>query len=363
MVALVHVQKETGNDVIISTEGLLEAQLELYHNAMAYVKSAVVRAAVDLRIPDAIHRRGGAATLSDIATEARVQPTKVSHLRRLMRALTILGVFSVDQDTHHDDAIDVHYKLTPPLAPPRRGQLVHSHGSQSSIMRVLVDPLSLTALCSIGEWFTDERASALTLFEVAHGCKRDEMTMKKGTRSMFNAGMVSDSRLLMETVIKDHCNIFEGVSSLPSLRHSHIRCTVLDLPHAIDGAPAIGNVEFVAGDLFEYVPPADVVLLKWVLCLWQDEDAVKVLRRCKEAITSRGSKGKVIIIDVVIDSGMSQDDLLLRETQVLFDVQMMRVDGGERDEKEWRKIFIEAGFKDYNITPMLGFRSIIEVYP
>ncbi|KAI4966985.1 hypothetical protein ZWY2020_034631 [Hordeum vulgare] len=130
MVALVHVQKETGNDVIISTEGLLEAQLELYHNAMAYVKSAVVRAAVDLRIPDAIHRRGGAATLSDIATEARVQPTKVSHLRRLMRALTILGVFSVDQDTHHDDAIDVHYKLTPPppLAPPRRGQLVHSHG-------------------------------------------------------------------------------------------------------------------------------------------------------------------------------------------------------------------------------------------
>lgn len=114
MVALVHVQKETGNDVIISTEGLLEAQLELYHNAMAYVKSAVVRAAVDLRIPDAIHRRGGAATLSDIATEARVQPTKVSHLRRLMRALTILGVFSVDQGTHHDDAIDVHYKLTPP---------------------------------------------------------------------------------------------------------------------------------------------------------------------------------------------------------------------------------------------------------
>ncbi|KAI4966983.1 hypothetical protein ZWY2020_034629 [Hordeum vulgare] len=243
-------------------------------------------------------------------------------------------------------------------------------------MRVLVDPLSLTALCSIGEWFTDERASALTLFEVAHGCKRDEMTMKKGTRSMFNAGMVSDSRLLMETVIKDHCNIFEGVSSLVDAGGAHgataeavtkafphIRCTVLDLPHAIDGAPAIGNVEFVAGDLFEYVPPADVVLLKWVLCLWQDEDAVKVLRRCKEAITSRGSKGKVIIIDVVIDSGMSQDDLLLRETQVLFDVQMMRVDGGERDEKEWRKIFIEAGFKDYNITPMLGFRSIIEVYP
>ncbi|KAF7111983.1 hypothetical protein CFC21_111931 [Triticum aestivum] len=366
-----HVQKETGNDVMVSTEGLLQAQLELYHHAMAYVKSAALRAAADLRIPDAIHRCGGAATLSDIATEIGVQPTKVSHLRRLMRALTILGIFLVGQGPN-GEATDVHYKLTS----VSRLLLEGSSCTQSPIVRVLVDPLSLTALCSIGEWFTDERASALTLFEVAHGCTREEMTAKKGTRGVFNVGMISDSHLLMETIIKDHRNIFEGVSSLVDAGGAHgataeaiakafphIKCTVLDLPHAIAGAPAIANVEFVAGDLFEYVPPVDVVLLKWVLCLWQDEDAVKVLRRCKEAITSRGAVGKVIIVDVVIDFGMSQDDVLLRETQVLFDVQMMRVDGGERDEQQWRKIFFEAGFRDYKITPMLGFRSIIEVYP
>ncbi|KAF7105200.1 hypothetical protein CFC21_106033 [Triticum aestivum] len=366
-----HVQKETGNDVMVSTEGLLQAQLELYHHAMAYVKSAVLRAAADLRIPDAIHRRGGVATLSDIATEIGVQPTKLPHFRRLMRALTSLGIFLVGQGPN-GEATDVHYKLTP----VSRLLLEDSSCTQSPIVRVLVDPLSLTALCSIGEWFTDERASALTLFEVAHGCTREEMTAKKGTRGMFNVGMISDSRLLVETIIKDHCNIFEGVSSLVDAGGAHgataeaiakafphIKCTVLDLPHGIAGAPTIANVEFVAGDLFEYVPPADVVLLKWVLCLWQDEDAVKVLRRCKEAITSRDARGKVIIVDVVIDMGMSQDDVLLRETQVLFDVQMMRVDGGERDEQQWRKIFLEAGFRDYKITPMLGFRSIIEVYP
>jgi hypothetical protein len=78
------------------------------------------------------------------------------------------------------------------------------------------------------------------------------------------------------------------------------------------------------------------------MCLWQDEDAVKVLRRCKEAIPAGG---KVIIFDAVVESGMSQN-ILLRETQVLFDVQMMRVDGGERDEQQWRKIFTEAGFRD-----------------
>lgn len=321
-----HVQPETENVVMISTEGLLQAQLELYHHAMAYVKSAALRAAADLRIPDAVHRRGGAATLSDIATNTGVQATKLSHLGRLMRALSILGVFSVDQGSH-GDAANVHYKLTP----ISRLLVGDNSCTQSPMVRVLVDPLSVTALCSIGEWFTDERASALTLFEVAHGCTREEMTAKKGTRGMFNLGMVADSCLIMEAIIKDHYNIFEGASSLVDAGGAHgataeaiakafphIKCTVLDLPHVIAGAPAIDKVEFVAGDLFEYVPPTDVVLLKWVLCLWQDEDAVKVLRRCKEAIISRGARGKMIIVDVVIDSGISQDDVHLRETQVLY---------------------------------------------
>uniref|UniRef100_A0A453Q2R7 Uncharacterized protein n=1 Tax=Aegilops tauschii subsp. strangulata TaxID=200361 RepID=A0A453Q2R7_AEGTS len=94
-----------------------------------------------------------------------------------MRALTILGIFSVDQGPH-DDATDMHYNLTP----LSRLLVGDSSCTQSLIMRMLVDPLSLTALCSIiGEWFTDKRASTLTLFEVAHGCTREEMKAKKGT--------------------------------------------------------------------------------------------------------------------------------------------------------------------------------------
>jgi hypothetical protein len=41
----------------------------------------------------------------------------------------------------------------------------------------------------------------------------------------------------------------------------------------------------------------------------------------------------------------------------------MIVNGIERDEQEWRKIIFEAGFSDYKITPVLGVRSIIELYP
>jgi hypothetical protein len=87
------------------------------------------------------------------------------------------------------------------------------------------------------------------------------------------------------------------------------------------------------------------------MCLWQDEYAVKVLRWCK-VVPAREAGGKVIIFDAVVESRGSQN--VLRETQALFDIQMMRVHGGEGEEHQWRKIFLDAGFRDYKIAPMLG---------
>ena len=52
------------------------------------------------------------------------------------------------------------------------------------------------------------------------------------------------------------------------------------------------------------------------------------------------------------------------ETQLFFDMLMMAlVTGKERNEKEWANLFLDAGFKDYKISPILGLRSLIEVYP
>ena len=69
----------------------------------------------------------------------------------------------------------------------------------------------------------------------------------------------------------------------------------------------------------------------------------------------------MIIIDMVVGSGSSDAKQL--ETQVLYDLLIMGINGVERDEQEWKKIFYEAGFKDYKIMPILGVRSIIELYP
>jgi hypothetical protein len=94
---------------------------------------------------------------------------------------------------------------------------------------------------------------------------------------------------------------------------------------------------------------------------WSDVDCIKILKNCKKTIAPKDDGGKVIIVDMVVGAG--PQDLKHKETQVMFDLFIMFVNGVERDEQEWKKIIFEAGFSDYKITPVLGVRSIIEVYP
>jgi hypothetical protein len=93
---------------------------------------------------------------------------------------------------------------------------------------------------------------------------------------------------------------------------------------------------------------------------WSDEDCVRILKKSKEAISTREPKGKVIIIDTVAGSAAKQTS----EAQLLMDLCMMvMTTGEERDEEKWNRLFLNAGFSQYKIRPVLGCRSLIEVYP
>ncbi|KAL8505562.1 hypothetical protein ACS0TY_016703 [Phlomoides rotata] len=89
------------------------------------------------------------------------------------------------------------------------------------------------------------------------------------------------------------------------------------------------------------------------------QDCIQILGKCKEAIPSKEKGGKVIIIDMVVGNTIEA-----METQLLVDMGMMLwVTVKERTEQEWANIFHAAGFTTYNITPILGLRSVIEVFP
>lgn len=94
---------------------------------------------------------------------------------------------------------------------------------------------------------------------------------------------------------------------------------------------------------------------------WSDDESLRILKRCKDGL-KQGKGSKVIIIDIVMEYHERGAESV--ETQLFFDMLMMVVvTGKERSEGEWAKLFEEAGFREYKITPMLGLRSVIEVYP
>ncbi|KAK4398082.1 putative O-methyltransferase 3 [Sesamum angolense] len=94
---------------------------------------------------------------------------------------------------------------------------------------------------------------------------------------------------------------------------------------------------------------------------WPDETCLKILENCKIAISNKDKEGKVIIVDMVVDLQKEHEAL---ETQLSFDMMMNTLTpGGERTKKDWAKLFSAAGFTSYKITPILGLRSLIELFP
>ncbi|CAK9172866.1 unnamed protein product [Ilex paraguariensis] len=141
-----------------------------------------------------------------------------------------------------------------------------------------------------------------------------------------------------------------------------LKCTVFNLPHVVAGLEGNKNSSYVAGDMFEAIPTADVVLLMWILHDWSDEESLRILKKCKEVISIENMGGKIIIIDMVLENQKEDDNST--ETQLFLDMLMMvLVTGRQRNEKERAKLFFDAGFSDYKISPILGLRSLIEVYP
>ncbi|TVU40705.1 hypothetical protein EJB05_14175, partial [Eragrostis curvula] len=111
-----------------------------------------------------------------------------------------------------------------------------------------------------------------------HGCNSYEMAMNNANdNAVYNNAMVAASRITMEIILREAgsdifgefelfdrcgwwpwCDIGSHCSSFPP-RAPHVKCSVLDLPHVIEQAPSGGTVQFIAGDMFNFIPKADAL--------------------------------------------------------------------------------------------------------
>ncbi|RZC65281.1 hypothetical protein C5167_008968 [Papaver somniferum] len=349
---------------------LIQAQTHIWKYAFSYVSPMSLKCVIELGIPDIIHNHGKPITLCHLADALSIPPTKRDSLNRLMRFMIHSGFFSTKR--HDENQEEEGYVLTP----PSRLLLKDNANTSSSIVLAMVDPFFVTPFHFLTDWF---QGSGNTPCEAAHGRSVwDVLEQNHEFGKTFNDAMANDSHLLMNVIVNEGEGVFKNLNSLVDVGggtgattqaivevYPHLKCMVLELPRVVSSLSGTNNIDFISGDMFKSIPHADAVLMKFILHDWSDGDCVKILKRCKEAIPSREEGGKVIIIDAVIgEDDTKQEHDSITETQLLLDMMMMALVGGkERSEKEWEKLFLEAGFCDYKITPVSGFRSLIEVYP
>ncbi|XP_061338838.1 probable O-methyltransferase 3 [Gastrolobium bilobum] len=348
---------------------LLQAQTHIFNHIFGFINSMSLKCAIELCIPDVIHKYGQPMPLSQLIASLPIHPSKTGSMHRLMRILTHSGFFFQHNVTENE--LEVRYGLTD----ASRLLLNDQPLSMTSFLHFILDPTLVKPWYQFSTWFKNDdptpfyKENGMAFWDYAgHG-------HEPKLNHFFNDAMASDARLLSNVVIEKCKGVFMGLESLVDVgggtgtmakaiakSFPQLECIVFDLPRVVDGLQGCGNLKYVGGDMFEAIPPADSIILKWILHNWNDEECLKILKKCKEAIARKGKEGKMIIIDVVI--GNEKGDNELAETKFLYDMEMMAlVTGKERNEKEWAKLFFSAGFSDYKITPVLGLKSLVEVYP
>ena len=127
---------------------------------------------------------------------------------------------------------------------------------------------------------------------------------------------------------------------------------LFDVPYVAATAPAyleqqgVGTaVQIISGDVFVEVPKgADAIVMKYFISAWNDEDAMKILHNCKQALPPQG---KIILLQAFVpdldEPKVAPDGIM----PGVFAVQIsVAVPGGEwRTRRQFQELFEKCGFR------------------
>ncbi|RVW22773.1 Trans-resveratrol di-O-methyltransferase [Vitis vinifera] len=284
---------------VISAE-LLHAQAHVWNHIFNFIKSMSLKCAIQLGIPDIIHNHGKPMTLPELVAKLPVHPKRSQCVYRLMRILVHSGFLAARRVQQGEE--EEGYVLTD----ASRLLLMDDSLSIRPLVLAMLDPILTKPWHYLSAWFqNDDPTPFHTAYEQPFW---DYAGHEPQLNNSFNEAMASDARLLTGVLLKEGKGVFEGS------------------PQVVAGLQGSKNLNYFAGDMFEAIPPADAILLKWILHDWSDEECVKILKRCREAIPSKENGGKVIIIDMIMMKNQGDDKSI--ETQLFFDMTMMIFSAG-----------------------------------
>ncbi|XP_040363961.1 acetylserotonin O-methyltransferase [Rosa chinensis] len=343
-----------------------QAKVEVWKYVFGFSKIAVVKCAIELGIADAIESHGSPMTLFELSTTLKCDP---SSLYRIMRFLVHHQIFKEAQPKIPSGPKS--YAQTP----LSRCLLKSSQNSMAALILLESSPVMLAPWHGLSARILGN-GTITPAFEAVHG--EDIWSFaaaNPGHSELINEAMACDASLALPALIESCLEVFNGIETIVDVGGGNgttlgllvkacpwiVRGINFDLPHVVSVAEENDRVENVGGDMFDCIPKADAAIIKWVLHDWGDEECIRILKKCNEAIPE--DKGKVIILEAVIEEDEIKDELT--DVRLMLDMVMMAhtSTGKERTLKEWGYVLGEAGFSRHTVTPINAVQSVIQAFP
>jgi hypothetical protein len=258
----------------IKNQTLGQAMIRLF---MGYIPTRVIYVAAKLELADHIGDDGESA-------QALAQKLNVdaAALYRLMRVLAGLGVLNQDgNDRFFVTAFGETLRKDSPQSV--RDYAMYSH-------EIVYDSFK-----GIAEGVRSGKPVIDDFFGFLRANPEKEAVFHAG---MSNRGRIESAAVLEAYTFSESQTVVDvgggngGFLSATLARYNHLSGMLFDQPSAIDAAKAgrggpLPRCTLLAGDFFSAVPSGgDVYVLKRVLFDWTDEEAVKILKNCRQAMQS-----------------------------------------------------------------------------
>ncbi|KAK2359542.1 isoflavone 7-O-methyltransferase [Trifolium repens] len=270
---------------------IFKAQAQLYKHMYAHIDSMSLKWSIEMNIPNIIHDHGKPISLSNLVSILQIPSSKIDNVQRLMRYLAHNGIFEIIKNKELENEEEA-YALTVVSELLVKG----SELCLAPMVECALNSTFSSSFHKFKKWIYEED---LTLFAVNLGSDFWEFLNENPKyNTMFNDAMASDSKMI-NLALKDCDFVFEGLESIVDVgggngttakiiceKFHKLKCVVFDRPKVVENLSESDNLTYVGGDMFTSIPKADAVLLKWILHDWTDRDCIRILKKCKEAVTS-----------------------------------------------------------------------------
>ncbi|XLU76536.1 hypothetical protein S245_035589 [Arachis hypogaea] len=330
--------------------------------AFAQVFPAILNAAIDMNLFDIISKAESSLGMSasEIASKIPKQHSEMgSRLERMLPSLVAHSLLTCSIRTINEDGDTERVYAVSPVGQYYTSTYHHDEQRGSWIA------MSTLTYQGYRNLWTDTKDAILDAnnqnhFQKMYGKMAFEyMETDTELGNLFGQAMSQAGSLGLKQVLNAYKG-FEGISTLVDVgggygqtlkqiifQYPSIKAINFDLPHVVKNAPPHPGIEHIGGDMFKTVPKGDAILLKRVCHNWGDEECVKFLRNCYEALPPHG---KVIVLDTLLPEIPKSTSS--KDTQAVdLDFLIFLFHGGkERTEKQFEKLCKASGFSRFQVA-------------